>query len=183
MENIKSSELRAPTAVGKGSTQLLSETYIKLKPPMLKILNETWDAKVTDYTVLGEDVLVKGLVEHTFHYLHPHGKKSQSEQKEDGNKRESEQAEQTDEFKVLNGWGGLVEFSSGIIHFHQQVFEFKGTVSLGGSGLMASDTITPVAKITDFDVFNAADIADNGLINGGSQTFKIDISLVATREV
>ncbi|GMA97860.1 SPOCS domain-containing protein [Pelosinus sp. IPA-1] len=180
MEIINPTELRQ--VVGNGTAQLLCETYIKIKPPMSKIIRELFTAEITDYTVFNDKVLVKGAVEHTFYYLHPHGKKSQDEQNEEGKKdRDSEASEEkTDEFKCLDGWGSLVECYGGIVHFHQQLFEFTGPVAI--PGVIPGDVITGTAQVTDYDYFAACEIEPNGLISGGTQTFKIDVTLKATRD-
>jgi hypothetical protein len=168
-------------AIGDGKTQLLCETYIAVKPPMSKIISEEYAAEITDYTVFPDEVLVKGTVEHTFYYLHPHGKKANNEQAEEGNNRDSEATneEKIDAFKMLNGWGSLVDSSSGIIHFHQQVFEFTGTVPI--KDVIATDIVTGNAEVKNYDVFDVIEKQDNGLISGGKQTFKIDVALTATR--
>jgi hypothetical protein len=168
-------------AVGDGKAQLLCETYIAIKPPMSKIISESYTAEITDYTVFADEVLVKGTVEHTFYYLHPHGKKTTADQEDGGNNRNSAATseQKIDEFKLLNGWGSLVDSSSGIIHFHQQVFEFTGTVAI--KDVIVTDVVTGSAHVKNYDVFDATEVEDNGLISGGKQTFKIDVALSATR--
>jgi hypothetical protein len=168
-------------AVGEGKAQLLCETYIAVKPPMSKIISESYKAEIVDYTVFADEVLVKGTVDHTFYYLHPHGKKVVADQDNGSNNRDSTATgdEKTDEFKLLNGWGSLVDSSNGIIHFHQQIFEFTGTVAI--KDVIATDIVTGSANVKNYDVFDATVIADNGLISGGKQTFKIDVALLATR--
>lgn len=158
-----------------GSTQLLCETYMTCKPPMSTIIAEGWTAKITDTTVFTGKVVVKGQVEHTFQYLHPHGKKASNEQEENNRESESSDAEKTDTLNVLEG--GLVELldvSSGIIHFHQQVFEFTGTVTMD---VQEGAAVTGVATVKEYDAFEATETEDTGLISGGEQTFKIDITL------
>lgn len=182
METTKPSEQRV--AVGDGKTQLLCETYIKIKPPMSEIIKETYSAEITDYTVFNDQVLVKGIIDHTFYYQHPHGIKAQDDENGDNGKVRGSnsgeyQEEKVDEFKCLDGWGNLVNFYGGIVHFHRQFFEFTGNVEI--VGVIPGDVCTGTAQITHFDLFEATELEDTGLISGGLQTFKIDVALTATR--
>jgi len=77
--------------VGKGRTQLLFETTFKIKPPMSKLITEAYDVEITDYTVLTDRVQIKGTVEKTFYYQHPHlGKKGKNSQKNESNNKEEQ---------------------------------------------------------------------------------------------
>ena len=69
-----------------GSTQIVCESVMTVKPPMSKIVGEKFDAKVTKYATLHDKVLVKGFVEKTIMYLHPHfhHQKDDHCQKDDG---------------------------------------------------------------------------------------------------
>jgi len=73
--------------VGEGRTQLLFETVFKIKPPMSKPLGESYDVQITDQTIFNDRVLIKGTVEKTLYYQHPHGKKGNSNQKGDNNQK------------------------------------------------------------------------------------------------
>lgn len=78
--------------VGQGKTQLLCETRFSVKPAMSRVLGELYDVEITDYTVFIDRVLVKGIVEKSFFYKHPHlGKRNSNkndEKKDDGKKEE-----------------------------------------------------------------------------------------------
>ena len=191
--------------VGEGKTQLLCETYVNIKPPMSRIIRESYNVEVSDYTVLNDKVLVKGTVEKTFYYQHPHGKKSQSDQNKDGDnkednkgdnpqgeaKKEGENNESTkkedknnestkpDEFKCLNSWGELVDSYAGIVHFNHQVFAFTGTVDI--PGVLPGDECTVEAAVNEYAPFAAIGAENNDLIKEGTHAFKIDIALKATR--
>jgi len=58
METTKPSEQRV--TVGDGKTQLLCETYIKIKPPMSEIIRELHTAAITDYTVFNDQPWAMG---------------------------------------------------------------------------------------------------------------------------
>jgi hypothetical protein len=80
--------------VGKGSTQLLFETSFYIQPPMSKIVGESYDVEVTDFTILDEKVLVKGIVEKTLYYKHPHlGKKGNNKQQDSANSDKKDASE------------------------------------------------------------------------------------------
>lgn len=170
MESTKQAGQRAVV----GSTQLPCETYIQLKPPMSMIIREKYTAEITDNTVFKEKALFKGKVEHMIYYLHVHGKKANNEQKEDGESNRDSDAETVDEFKVYDGEGTLVDTLRGIVHFHQQFFEFTGTADI--TGVVPNDVVTGTANIT-YDPFIATVVDDNGLISGGEQKFYIDVTL------
>jgi DNA mismatch repair ATPase MutL len=85
--------------VGKGRTQLLFETSFNVNPPMSKIIGESYDVEITDYTVFNDRVLIKGTVEKTLYYKHPHGKKGQNDEadsKKDNNEEADNNEEQSD---------------------------------------------------------------------------------------
>jgi hypothetical protein len=187
--------------VGQGKTQLLCETYINIKPPMSQIIRETYNVAVADYTVFADQVVVKGTVEKTIYYLHPHGKKASNDQEEDDASKDSkdengkdddksgegkekeesqDQSAPPDEFKCLNSWGQLLDSYGGIVHFNQQIFEFMGTVAI--AAVVPGDTCTvDLAEVKDYETFVPTTIENTGLISGGTQVFKIDIAVTATR--
>lgn len=177
MESTKQAEQRA--VVGTGSTQLLCETSIQLKPPMSRIIREEYTAEITDNTVFNGKVLFKGKAEHMLYYLHVHGKKANNEQKEGGESNRDSDVETEDEFKVFDGEGALVDSSRGIVHFHQQFFEFTGTAEI--KDVIPTDVVTGTARVAEYDDFTASVVDDNGVISGGKQMFKIDVALTATR--
>ena len=178
--------------IGEGKIQLLCETYVNVKPPMSRIIRESYNVEVSDYTVLNDQVLVKGIVEKTFYYQHPHGKKGKNNQNEDSdnkedksqeeNKKEDKSSESTkpDEFKCLNSWGQLVDSYAGIVHFNHQVFEFTGTVEI--PGVLPGDVCTvEMAAVNEYGSFVALGAENNDLIKEGTHPFKIDVALKATR--
>lgn len=72
--------------VGKGKARLLCETRFNFEPSMSKIIGETYDVRISDCTVFNGRVLVKGIVEKTCYYKHPHLGKKNNNEKEDGKK-------------------------------------------------------------------------------------------------
>jgi len=197
------------TLVGKGKTQLLCETYINIKPPMSQVLRETYSVTIAETTVFADQVVVKGNVEKTLYYLHPHGKKASNDGQEEANKDEAnkdeankdeankdekaqddkdddkkdqakEEEKQSDAFKCLNSWGQLLDSYGGIVHFNQQIFEFMGTVAI--AGVVPGDTVTvEQAAVNEYESFAATTVENNGLTSGGTQVFKIDIAVTATK--
>lgn len=88
----------------RGRTQLLIESNVNIKPPMAKILNETYDVQLEGYTVFKDKVLVKGIVEKTFFFKHPHlGKKEDDKKgndkkgaKQKGDKKKGDKGEENE---------------------------------------------------------------------------------------
>ncbi len=94
--------------VGQGRTQLLCETSFSVKPAMSRVLGELYDVEITDYTVFIDKVLVKGIVEKSFFYKHPHlGKRNGNRddgKKDDGKKGdEKREAGKRDDEKSRDG--------------------------------------------------------------------------------
>lgn len=85
---ISASPSRNERVVGEGITQLLFESRFKVKPSMSKVLGEKFDVEITDYTVFFDKVLVKGIVEQTVFYMHPHLGKKEDNNKKDGSKND-----------------------------------------------------------------------------------------------
>ncbi|NLI14059.1 MAG: DUF3794 domain-containing protein, partial [Peptococcaceae bacterium] len=160
--------------VGEGRTQLLCETFLNVKPPMSKIIGESYDVQIADYTVFNDRVLVKGIVEKTFYYKHPHiGKSEEDSQKEATDKsnvqivnkqnskeekkkdcESTEKQKKTNKFKCLDGWCKHIESYNGIVHFYQQKLEFAGTVEI--PGIMPGDSCqVDLAEVKDYDAFVA----------------------------
>ncbi|KJS15085.1 MAG: hypothetical protein VR69_15240 [Peptococcaceae bacterium BRH_c4b] len=82
--------------VGQGRTQLLCETRFSVKPAMSRVLGELYDVEITDYTTFIDKVLVKGIVEKSFFYKHPHlGKRdgNKNDGKKDDGKKDDEKRE------------------------------------------------------------------------------------------
>jgi len=166
----------------RGTTQLLCETYIELKPPMSELLAETWVAEITDSSIYENGVLVTGQLTHTFQYLHPHGQKSNDDQQDQKDKKRANDTEQLERFSVLSGNGGgeLISSSKGIVHFHQQVLNFAGNIAMPSIGLSHVITGKAAVQVAPVPVFVAHVIEDNGLVSGGKKTFKLDIAITAT---
>lgn len=172
--------------IGEGSTQLLCETFVNIKPPMSNMTKELYDVEITDYTLFNDKVIFIGNAKKTFYYNHPHFSRKSSHSKSSNKKESSSSAsstsdKQSDEFKCLDGWGQLVDSYGGTTHFHNQFFEFKGTVVI--PGVMPGDSVeVEKAEIIECHPFEATSIdEDNGLIHAGRQMFKINVVLKATR--
>lgn len=168
-----------PFEVGVGSTQLICETSFQVKPPLSKIIREEYTAEITDATVFNDKVLFTGKAEHMIYYLHAHGKKSNNDNKQEGDSNRSSDEEPADEFKVFDGSGALVDSSRGIVHFHQQVFEFTGTTEI--KGVVPTDVVVGTAKVSEYDNFTAIAADESGVVSGGKKIFKINVDLSATR--
>ena len=180
MENPTLTEQK-PTSL-RGTTQLLCETYIELKPPMSELLAETWVAEITGSSIYENGVLVTGQLTHTFQYLHPHGQKSNDDQQDKNDKKRASSSEVIERFGILSGNGGgeLVTSSSGIVHFHQHVSNFTGNISMPSVELNHVIAGKATVQVTPAPTFAATVIEDNGLISGGEKTFKIDLVITAT---
>lgn len=100
MENTQS--LEKMHIVGKGRTQLLFETSFNVKPPMSKIIGESYDVEITDYNVFNDRVLIKGTVEKTLYYKHPHGKKGQNNKADNNNDNNKKADNNEKEFEKNN---------------------------------------------------------------------------------
>lgn len=83
---IKSVPLEDEFLVGQGSSQLLFETRFNVKPPMSHVIGEKFDVEIKEYTVFADKVLVKGIVEKSFFYKHPHVGKKADRKKDEGQK-------------------------------------------------------------------------------------------------
>ncbi len=183
-------------AIGEGSTQLLCETFVVIKPPMSKIIKEVYDVEVTDFTLFNDKVIFMGTVEKTFYYNHPHLNNNKRGSSDSDSDSSDNGDELTDEFKCLDGWGQLDDYYGGIVHFHNQIFQFKGTVEI--PGVVPGDSIEVVrAEVAESHPFEAVALAsdddddddddnndpvdENGLIHAGRQMFKINVVLCATR--
>jgi len=67
--------MKARYVVGRGSTQLLFESSFDVKPPMSTTVGESYEVEVTNYTAFNDRVLIKGTLNKTLYYKHPHGQK------------------------------------------------------------------------------------------------------------
>lgn len=100
-------------------------------------------------------------------------------------------AEKTDELKCLSGSGQLVDSAHGIVHFHQQVLQFAGTVEI--PGVRPGDSFeVERAEGRSFEAFTAIAAEsennnsgnssnNNGLIEAATHKFVVDIVLTAKR--
>lgn len=107
--------------VGEGKTQLICETFFNVEPPMSKIIGESYEVQITDSTVFYDRVLVKGIVEKTFYYKHPHlGKKGVIPKKDDSSKKEENKKNK--ETKQKDGFEDWWDLQSSESKTYKQTF-------------------------------------------------------------
>lgn len=166
--------------VYQGSTQVVCEAITNVKPPMSKIVGEKFDARVTHYITFCDKVLVKGIIEKTVLYLHPHLHQQGYDQcQEDDRKYKDCQDECKKDIVNYKKFScKKVDSYGGIVHFFEDVYEFTAVVSVPGVkvGDICMFDVFDV-KVKDVSDFFALDCDKKGLVTKGKEFFLLDLRI------
>ncbi|GAB6182029.1 hypothetical protein JCM14036_33480 [Desulfotomaculum defluvii] len=182
--------------VYQGSTKVICESITKVKPPMSKIVGEKFDAKVTHYITFCDKVLVKGIIEKTVLYLHPHfhhqkddqcqkddGKNKKRDHNEKGNNKDGKQKGCQDECKkdiidYKKFACKRVDYQEGIVHFFEDTYEFTAVINVPGvkAGDICKFNVFDV-KVKDVSDFFVMDRDKKGLVTKGKEFFLLDVRI------
>ncbi|MEG6522507.1 SPOCS domain-containing protein [Desulfotomaculum sp. 1211_IL3151] len=165
--------------VYQGCTQVVCEAISHVKPPMSKIVGENFDAKVTHYITFCDKILVKGTIERTVLYLHPHHhKENQCCNQKGHNKNDCHDECKNNSINCKKFSCKQVDCYGGIVHFFENIYEFTAVVNVPGirAGDICKFNVFDV-KIKDVSDFFALDCDKNGLVTKGKEFFLLDIRI------